>query len=111
MLLGDRQNVVSALIVPEFERLRQWAKEQQITASDNAALIANPQVRRLIKAEIDRLSKDLADFEKVRRFALLERDFSQETGELTPTLKLKRRVIAEKYAGIIAGMGGSGEGQ
>jgi long-chain acyl-CoA synthetase len=106
VLLGDRQNVVSALIVPEFERLRLWAKEQEITANDNVALIAEPRVRRLIKAEIDRLSKELADFEKVRRFALLERDFTMDSGELTPTLKLKRRVIHDKYAAIIAGMGG-----
>ena len=110
VLLGDRQNVVSALIVPNFERLRQWAKEQGITASDTAALIAEPRVRKLIKSEIDRLSKDLADFEKVRRFALLECDFSADTGELTPTLKLKRRVIHEKYADVIARMGGSEEG-
>jgi long-chain acyl-CoA synthetase len=105
VLLGDRQNVVSALIVPEFERLRLWAAEQGSAASDNASLIAEPQVRKLIKSEIDRLSKELADFEKVRRFALLERDFTTDSGELTPTLKLKRRVIHEKYAAVIAGMG------
>jgi long-chain acyl-CoA synthetase len=110
VLLGDRQNVVSALIVPEFERLRQWAKEAGIATEDNAALIADPRARRQIKSEIDRLSKELADFEKPRRFALLQRDFTIDSGELTPTLKLKRRVIAEKYADIIAGMGGRDEG-
>jgi long-chain acyl-CoA synthetase len=106
VLLGDRQNVVSALIVPDFERLRTWAKEAGISAADNAALIAEPAVRRQIKSEVDRLSRELADFERVKRFVLLERDFSIDTGELTPTLKLKRRVIAEKYADAIRGMGG-----
>src|SRR5205814_109754 len=110
VLLGDRQNVVSALIVPEFDRLRAWAKDAGIATDDPAALITDSQVRRQIKSEIDRLSKELADFEKVRRFALLDRDFSVDSGELTPTLKLKRRVIAEKYAGVIAGMGGGEEG-
>ncbi len=111
VLLGDRQSVVSALVVPDFERLRTWAKENSINTADSAVLIAEPRVRRLIKTEIDRLSRDLADFEKVRRFALLERDFSADTGELTPTLKLKRRVIAEKYAAVIAGIhGGNDEG-
>jgi long-chain acyl-CoA synthetase len=106
VLLGDRQNVVSALIVPEFERLRAWAREGGIQSADNAVLIAEPRVRRQIKKEIDRLSSELADYEKVRRFALLERDFSVDSGELTPTLKLKRRVIAEKYASTIARMSG-----
>jgi long-chain acyl-CoA synthetase len=110
VLLGDRQNVVSALIVPQFDRLRQWAQEAGIPAAENAALIADARVRRQIKSEIDRLSKELADFEKVRRFALLERDFTTDSGELTPTLKLKRRVIAEKYAAAIAGIGGGEEG-
>lgn len=109
VLLGDRQNVVSALIVPDFERLRAWARESGIDAADDRSLVAEPQVRRLIKAEIDRLSRELADFEKVKRFALLDRDFSIDSGELTPTLKLKRRVIAEKYASVIAGMSGGGE--
>jgi long-chain acyl-CoA synthetase len=106
VLLGDRQSVVSALIVPDFERLRAWAKENGISTAENAALVAEPRVRRQIKSEIDRLSRELADFERVKRFALLEQDFSAESGELTPTLKLKRRVIAEKYANVIAGMRG-----
>jgi long-chain acyl-CoA synthetase len=110
MLLGDRQNVVSALIVPELEPLRQWAKAVGIPTEEMAALIADPRVRRHIKAEIDRLSGELADYEKVRRFALLNRDFTVDSGELTPTLKLKRRVIAEKYADVIARMGGGDEG-
>jgi long-chain acyl-CoA synthetase len=105
VLLGDRQNTVSALIVPDFERLRQWTKEQGIAAEASADLVAEPRVRKLIKTEIDRLCRDLADFEKVRRFALLDRDFTTDSGELTPTLKLKRRVIHEKYASVIAGMG------
>jgi long-chain acyl-CoA synthetase len=109
VLLGDRQNVVSALIVPDFERLRAWARETGIDTDDDKQLIADSRVRRHIKKEIDRLSTELADFQKVKRFALLDHDFSADSGELTPTLKLKRRVIAEKYAGIIAGMGGGGE--
>jgi long-chain acyl-CoA synthetase len=109
VLLGDRQSVVSALIVPNFERLRAWAKETGVSAGDNVALVAEPRVRRQIKSEIDRLSKELADFERVKRFALLDRDFSIDTGELTPKLSLKRRVIAEKYAEVISRMSGGEE--
>jgi len=104
MLIGDRQNTVSALLVPAFDPLKRWARERGIEAADNAALTAHPDVRKLIKAEIDRLSNNLADFEKIRRFALLDRPFSEEGGELTPTLKIRRKFIQEKYRDIIQGL-------
>lgn len=101
VLLGDRAGTVGALIVPAFDRLKPWAKEQGIAATDAAALSQDPAVRKFIKKEIDSLSGDLADFEKIKRLALLSHAFTVEAGELTPTLKVRRKVIAEKYGSLL----------
>lgn len=104
MLVGNEKKNVAALIVPNFDALKSWATENDIDASEIADLIKTREVQQLIQKEIrDRLT-DFADFEQVRRFALLEREFSQEEDEMTPTLKLKRNVIIEKFAKEIEGM-------
>jgi long-chain acyl-CoA synthetase len=69
--------------------------------ADNAELIGDPAVRKLIKSEIEKRSVDLADFEKVKRFALIDHAFTIEGGELTPTMKVKRKVVAEKFGGLL----------
>jgi long-chain acyl-CoA synthetase len=108
VLLGDRQATVTALVVPAFDRLRAFARDRGLP-EEPAALTKEAEVRRLLKTEIDRHSTHLADFERVKRFTVLDREFSIDGGELTPTLKLKRRVIAEKYADAIAGLYRGGE--
>jgi long-chain acyl-CoA synthetase len=105
-LIGDRQNVVTALVVPDFEALKAFAKERGLSASSPSDLTKDPEVRKLIKSEIDRYSAPFADFERVKRFTLLDHEFTLESGLLTPTLKLKRREIAQKYASEIAAMSG-----
>ena len=102
VLLGDKANGVVAIVVPAFDRLKSWAQQQELDAADMTALVARVETRKLFKEEIDRNSTDLADFERVKRFTLLDRPFSIESGELTPTLKVKRKVIAENYADQIA---------
>ncbi len=99
-LMGDRGQGVVALIVPAFERLQ----AEHGAPQDRAELAADPEVRKIIKAEIDKHSKQFADFERIRRFAILPNEFSIDSGELTPTLKVKRHVIAEKYADVLAGL-------
>ncbi len=106
VLLGDKQNGIVALIAPSFDRLKTWARDENPSLTDAADLCKDPSVRRLIKQEIDSLSGGLADFERVKRFVLVEQPFTVETGELTPTLKVKRRFIAEKYADKIAELRG-----
>jgi long-chain acyl-CoA synthetase len=87
--------------------LRDWATKEGLTFDgSNAALIALPEAKKKIKQEIDQHSTHLADFEKIKRFSLLATPFSVEAGELTPTLKVKRKVIAQKYAKQIAEMRG-----
>jgi long-chain acyl-CoA synthetase len=97
VVIGDKRKYVSALIVPDFERLRAWAKEQGITAADKQDLIEEKRVFDMMKAEVQRLTRDLADYEKVKRVALLAKEFTIDGGELTPTLKVRRRVVEQKY--------------
>jgi long-chain acyl-CoA synthetase len=101
VIIGDRRKYVSALIVPDFERLGSWAKEQGIEAADRAALIADKRVVDLMKAEVNRLTRDLADYEKVKRISLLSDEFTIDGGELTPTLKVRRRAVEQKYQSLI----------
>lgn len=105
VVLGDRQQYVTALIVPVFERLKHWAVSQNVAlAATPREIIADKAVQRLFKDEIERLTPHLADFEKVRDFRLLPEEFTVEGGELTPTLKVKRRVVLGKYGEPIGEM-------
>jgi long-chain acyl-CoA synthetase len=101
VIIGDKRKYVSALIVPDFEALRAWAKEQGLPNSERQELIADRRVVDVIKADVNRLTRDLADYEKVKRIGLLAEEFSIDGGELTPTLKVKRRVVEEKYGELI----------
>jgi len=109
VIVGDKRKYVAALIVPDFERLRAWAKEQGIATDDKQALTTDRRVVEMIKADVNRLTRELADYEKVKRIALLADEFSVDGGELTPTLKVKRRVVEEKYGELIESLYSSGE--
>ena len=106
VLIGDKQNVITALVVPNLERLGEWAKEAGLDASNPDTLIATPEAKKRIRQEIDAYSKALADFEKIKRFTLINAVFSIDGGELTPTLKIKRKVVSQKFAAQIAAMRG-----
>jgi long-chain acyl-CoA synthetase len=107
VVLGDSESYVTALIVPAFERLNHWARTQSLELPDTPeAVTQHEAVQGLIRREIKRLTEHLADFEKVRDFRLLPQEFTVEGGELTPTLKLKRRVIVHAYEAHIASMYG-----
>ncbi len=101
IVLGDKRKYVSALIVPEFERLRDWAKEQGIDTKDKERLVEDKRIVDLVKQEVNRLTKGLADYEKVKRIALLAKEFTIDGGELTATLKVRRRFVEEKYNHLI----------
>lgn len=104
MLVGNERKNIAALIVPIFEALKSWASENGVDTTDLPKLLKTREVQQLIQSEIRERLTDFADFEQVRRFALLEKEFSQEEDEMTPTLKLKRNVIIEKYSDVIEGM-------
>ena len=98
---GDNRKFLVALIVPNFEVVEPWAKEKGIAWNDRNELIANEQVVALIQERIDAVNAGLARYETIKRFALLADDFSEAGGELTPSQKLKRRVVEKKYASVI----------
>lgn len=101
VLIGDKLKAVTALVVPHFENVKEWASEQSIEGDDHELLLKNLQVNQLFRGEIEKFSDGLADFERIKKFSLVPQPFSVEGGELTPTLKVKRRVVAEKYAHLI----------
>jgi long-chain acyl-CoA synthetase len=101
VVLGDRRKFLTALLVPDFEALRPWAERQGIKAADNPALIQDPQIRALLGKEVDEVNSGLAHFERIVDWDLLPNEWTLETGELTPTQKVKRRVINQKYGPII----------
>jgi long-chain acyl-CoA synthetase len=96
-VIGDNRKYLSALIVPAFTTLESWAKEKSLPSSSRKELIKNPEVNKLYEHEIEAQLKDYGRVEQIRKFALLETEWSQDTGEMTPTMKLKRKVIREKY--------------
>ena len=104
MLIGNERKNLAALIAPNFDALKAWASENNVEATDISAMLQASEVQQLIQRDIRSRLTDFADFEQVRRFVLLEQEFSQEADEMTPTLKLKRNVIIEKYADVIEGM-------
>ena len=104
MLVGNERKNLAALIVPNFEALKAWAAENNVATDDLGTLCGTREVQQLIQGEIRSRLTDFSDFEQVRRFKLLEKEFSQEADEMTPTLKLKRNVITERYGDAIEEM-------
>ncbi len=101
---GMNQKMVGALIVPNFEILHKWANENGISFSNNEELIRKPEVIKLIKDEINKINKQLSSYERIGPFRLVVDQWSPGTGELSPTLKKRRRVLQEKYADLIKDM-------
>ena len=100
-VVGDKRKFVCALIVPNFPNVEARAAEMDLRFTTPAELAAHPWVRELIAGEVERLTAHLAQYEKIKRFALLDHDFTFDGGQLTYTMKLKRRVIEQRYASII----------
>lgn len=103
-VIGDGRKFVSALIVPDYAELRKYAREHGIAADTNEQLAADPQINAMLAARIEKAEHGLASFERIKRFTLLPEPFTMESGELTNTLKVKRRAVAERYADVIESM-------
>ncbi len=104
VLIGDHRPYVVALIVPAFPTLEAEARQHGWKTQSRQELLLRPEVRAIYQHEVDKLNADLAPFEKVKKFALLDRELSQEAGELTPTLKVRRRIVAQKFVDVIEGL-------
>jgi long-chain acyl-CoA synthetase len=101
VLLGDSQKGVAALLVPDMKALQEYAKKESLGTMGEEELVQLPAINKLMRGEVERLTRHLADFEKIKKVVLVPQPFSVEAGELTPTLKIKRKVVAEKYAALI----------
>ena len=100
-LVGDRHKFVSALLSPNFAALEGWARQHGVHANSREELVADSRVVALFAAIVREVNGSLANFETVKRFRVVAEEWTQETGELTPSMKLKRRVITERYAAEI----------
>lgn len=104
ILIGDRRMFLSALIVPDYEALKEFADANRIQYKSLEELVEMKQIYELLDKELDQFQKKLANFERVRKFAILEKPFTIEGGELTPSLKVKRKFIEERYKDLIEDM-------
>lgn len=104
VLIGDRRMFLSALIVPDYEALKEYADAHRIQYSNQEELVKMKQIYELLENDLSQFQKQLANYEKVRKFTILEKPLSIESGEITPTLKVKRKVIEERYKDLIEDM-------
>ena len=104
VLIGDRRTFLSALIVPDYEALKEFADAHKIPYTDESELTGHEKIYKLIEDDMSKLQKKLANYERVRKFALLDKPFTIESGEITPSLKIKRKVVEEKYNYLIEQM-------
>jgi long-chain acyl-CoA synthetase len=100
-VIGDQQKYVTALAVPSFENLKKYALEHKITFKDVEELINHNQIKDMFDKRLEELQKEFSVFEKIKKVTLLPKEFSIEAGEITATLKLKRKVIQQKYKELI----------
>jgi long-chain acyl-CoA synthetase len=96
-VIGDRRKYLSALIVPSFDELTKWADKVGITYETRDELLNHEKVQRLYEKVVEKYMRPFSRAEQIRKFRLLPDEWTQQTGELTPTLKCKRRIIEEKY--------------
>ena len=96
-IIADQRKFVSALIIPVYPLLEEYAREHKIPFENREQLCADPTINEMMKERIDTLQQQLAHYEQIKRFTLLPHHFSMEKGELTNTLKIKRRVLNENY--------------
>ncbi len=104
LLVGEKRQFISALIVPDFDQLEQFAAERQLHYSGHEELVRLKPVNDLIHDEIERLQRKFSDYEKIRKFKLLPKPFTIESGELTPTMKIRRKVVIDEYSDMVEAM-------
>jgi long-chain acyl-CoA synthetase len=106
VVVGSTRKFISALIVPDFDKLEAYARAEGIPFKDRAELCRHPQVAAFLLAEVNRMTPELASYERIKKIAVLDRDFDIDLGEVTPTLKVKRNIVEQKYADLIESLYG-----
>ncbi len=100
-VIGDKRKYLSALVLPAMDEIEKWAKKSGISYNGRPDLLKKEEVNKLIAEELAKFTKQFSRVEQIRKFKLLDAEWTQQTGELTPTLKVKRRVLEQKYASEI----------
>jgi long-chain acyl-CoA synthetase len=101
MVIGENEKFASALIVPCFSYIEKWAETKSITFADREEIINHPEVSTVLQKEVAEINKSLGQVEEIKRFRMVADEWSSDTGEISPTLKLKRNFISQKYADLI----------
>jgi len=101
VVVGSSRKFISALIVPDYEKLESHAREQGIPFKDRTGLCRRPEIVAFLLGEVGRATTELASYERIKKIAVLDRDFDIDMGEVTPTLKVKRNIVEQKYAVLI----------
>jgi long-chain acyl-CoA synthetase len=104
MVYGDRKPFLTALVVPNFDNIERYAREHRIDFLNHCDLVNQPQVLKLIRDRIDLHQVSMPPIQRIKRFTLLSRDFSSSEGEVTPTLKVKRKVVVRHFHRVLEGM-------
>jgi long-chain acyl-CoA synthetase len=101
VVVGSSRKFISALIVPDFEKLEAWAGSRDLAFAGRAELSRRPEVAAFLLDEVNRMTPGLASYERVKKIAVLDREFELDLGEVTPTLKVRRNIVERKYADVI----------
>ena len=101
VVVGNSRKFISALVVPDFDKLEAYAKAHGIAFEGRADLSRRPEIAAFLLEEVNRMTPGLASYERVKRIAVLDRDFDLDLGEVTPTLKVRRNIVEQKYADVI----------
>ena len=104
VLIGDRRMFLSALIVPDFDSLKRYAERHGIEYIETSDLVKREEIIKVMEKDIQELQRDLAHYERVRKFTLLDRPLTIENGEITPTQKVRRQIVEDRYADVIERM-------
>jgi long-chain acyl-CoA synthetase len=101
VIVGNRRSYAAALILPNFEKLQLWCRESSLPTETRAQMAAHPRVQALIMEQVEKVNREFAQYERVKKIAILSEEFTIERGELTPTLKARRSVIESRYKHLI----------
>jgi long-chain acyl-CoA synthetase len=103
-IIGDKRKFISVLLVPAFDALQKWAQDNGVQAADKEGLVNAKEVQEAYQEAVERVNAGLARYEQIKKFRLLPVEFTQETGELTPSMKVKRKVVNDKFSEFIESM-------
>jgi len=104
VVYGDRKPFLTALLVPNFDNIEKYARYKKIDFLNHCDLVNHPRILDLVRRRIDRMQASLPSYSRIKRFTLLSRDFTADEGEVTPTLKIKRKAVAANFQQVLEGM-------